>query len=231
MNAIQQACSQRGITRLCPFTQSRNLAHIFGDNNGLLSTQTLQQHDMPHNPTDPDRYDGRDNLICCSVEYPNTYYFIKVRERDRLFKDWVVLTIESSYLWHPETYFCPCNAARQCGRHTQQGINGFNSLFAQSSPGINFTRPSTHLLSAPTDIQAEVLVSDPVPLADITSIVVKSNEQAQRELCRLRLQGITINKPIYVAPDFYRRRQLSSLIQRGNRATETLHISGGHHGQ
>ena len=67
---------------------------------------------MPHNPTDPDRYDGRDDLICCSIEYPNTYYFVKVREHDHLFKDWVVLLIEPSYLWHPDTCFCPCNAAR-----------------------------------------------------------------------------------------------------------------------
>lgn len=230
MNAIQQECSQQGITRLCHFTQSRNLAHIFGDNNGLLSTQTLQQHDMPHNPTDPDRYDGRDDLICCSVEYPNTYYFIKVRERDRLFRDWVVLTIESSYLWHPETYFCPCNATRSCGAYLQTGIQGFLSLFAQSSPGISFQRPHTHLSSAPTDIQAEVLIKDPVPLNSIVSIAVQSEEQAQREICRLNLQGIVIDKPIYIVPDFFNRATLSGLIQRGNRATETLHISGGHHG-
>jgi len=231
MSPIHKECVQRGITRLCHFTQSRNLAHIFGDCDGLLSTQTLNNHDMPHNPTDHSRYDGRDDLICCSIEYPNSYYFANVRNNDRLFKDWVVLTIKPEYLWHPDTCFCPCNAARQCGRYIQQGINGFNSLFEQSSPGINFTRPSTHLLSAPTDIQAEVLVKDPVPLDDIISIVVKSEQQARRELCRLRLQRIELNTPIYVTPAFYRRRELSSLIQRGNRATETLHISGGHHGQ
>jgi hypothetical protein len=226
MNPIQQECIRRGISRLCHFTQSRNLAHIFGDCHGLLATQTLRANDMPHNPTDQSRYDGRDDLICCSIEYPNTYYFANVRNNDHLFKDWVVLTIKADYLWHPDTCFCPCNAARNCGCHIQHGINGFNSLFAQSSPGIPFNRPDAHLPPAPTDIQAEVLVRDPVPLEDMVSIVVKSEEQASRELCRLRLQGIEIDIPIYVARDFYQRRQLSSLIQSGNRATETLYIDG-----
>ncbi len=60
MNQIQQECNTRGIT--------------------------LQSYGMPHNPTDPDRYDGRDDLICCSIEYPNTNYFFKVRKHDHLFK-------------------------------------------------------------------------------------------------------------------------------------------------
>ena len=101
---------------------------------------------MPHNPTDPDRYDGRDDLICCSIEYPNTYYFAKVREQDRLFKDWVVLMIEPSYLWHPETCFCPCNAARSCGGYIRTGIEGFRSLYTLISPELD--RKSTRLNSS-----------------------------------------------------------------------------------
>ncbi|MBN2642089.1 MAG: DUF4433 domain-containing protein [Victivallales bacterium] len=231
MNPIQQECNSRCITRLCHFTQSRNLAHIFDDPFGLCSTRTLQSHDMPHNPTDPDRYDDRDDLICCSIEYPNTYYFVKVREHDHLFKDWVVLLIEPSYLWHSETCFCPCNAARSHGGYIQTGIQGFRSLYAATSPGISFSRPVGHLPAAPTDIQAEVLLKDPIPLESITGIAVQSEEQAQREICRLNLQGILINKPIYIAPDLFKRTTLSGLIQRGVRAIETLYISGDHHGR
>jgi hypothetical protein len=189
---------------------------------------------MPHNPTDPDRYDGRDDLVCCSIEYPNTYYFVKVREHDRLFKDWVVLLIDPSYLWHPETCFCPCNAARSRGGYIQTGLNGFSSLYATTSPGISFSRPAGHLPAAPTDIQAEVLLKDPIPLESIIGIAVQSEKQAQREVCRLNLQGISIDKPIYIAPDFFQRSTLlntygTGLIQRGVRATETLYRNGGHH--
>jgi hypothetical protein len=233
MNLIRQECASRGITRICHFTQSRNLAHIFDDPLGLCSTRTLQEHDLPHNPTDTERFDGRNDLICCSIEYPNTYYFIKVREREPLFKDWVVLMIDPSYLWHPETCFCPCNAARSCGGYIRTGIEGFLSLYAPISPGFTaYSRSARHLPAAPTDIQAEVLLKDPIPLDSITGIAVHTEDQAHREICRLRLQGITIDKPIYIAPEFIKRSTLQNaygtgLIQRGVRATETLYENGG----
>lgn len=230
MNPIQQECIKRGITRLCHFTQSRNLAHIFNNPDGLCSTRTLKAHDMPHNPTDHDRYDGRDDLVCCSIEYPNIYYFVKVREHDRLFKDWVVLLIDPSYLWNSETCFCPCNAARSRGEYIQTGFPAFKSLYAATSPGISFSRPARHLSAAPTDIQAEVLLKDPIPLESIIDIAVQSKEQAQREVCRLNLLGILMDKPIYIAPDFFDRTKLPSLIQRGVSATETLYNNGGCHG-
>ena len=231
MNEIQQECISRCITRLCHFTQSRNLAHIYDDPVGLCSTRTLKSLDMPHNPTDSDRFDGRDDLVCCSIEYPNTYYFVKVRDRDPLFKDWVVLLIDPSYLWYPDTCFCPCNAAKSRGGYIKTGIMGFRSLYDKTSPGITFSRPSGHLPAAPTDIQAEVLLEDPIPLDSITGIVVQSEEQAQREICRLSLQGISIDNPIYFAPDFFEQKTLSCLIQRGDRATETLFREGGRHGR
>lgn len=233
MNLIRQECASRGITRICHFTQSRNLAHIFDDPLGLCSTRTLQEHDLPHNPTDTERFDGRNDLICCSIEYPNTYYFIKVREREPLFKDWVVLMIDPSYLWHPETCFCPCNAARSCGGYIRTGIEGFLSLYAPISPGFTaYSRSARHLPAAPTDIQAEVLLKDPIPLDSITGIAVHTEDQAHREICRLSLQGITIDKPIYIAPEFFQRSTLQNaygtgLIQRGVRATETLYENGG----
>lgn len=229
MNSIRQECRNRGITRICHFTQSRNLAHIFDAPYGICSTRTLQRYDMPHNPTDPERFDGRDDLICCSIEYPNTYYFVKARDHDHLFKDWVVLLIKPDDLWHPETCFCPCNAAKSCGGYIKAGIEGFESLYAATSPGIGFSRPRNHLPAAPTDIQAEVLLKDPIPLESIIGIAVQSEEQAQREVCRLNLQGISIDKNIYIAPDFFNQKTLSRLIQEGVRAEETLYRNGGLH--
>ncbi|MDL2274621.1 DUF4433 domain-containing protein [Desulfosarcina sp. OttesenSCG-928-G10] len=230
MNLIQQKCVERGITRICHFTQSRNLAHIFDDPLGLCSTQTLQRYDMPYNPTDKSRYDGRDDLICCSIEYPNTYYFAKAREQDRLFRDWVVLMIDPSYLWRPDTYFCPCNAAKDRGVYIQPGIEGFLSLYANTSPGINFSRQHGHLPAAPTDIQAEVLLNDPIPLDSIMGIAVQTEEQAKIELYRLQLQGIIINKPVYIVPTFFERASLSQMIQRGVRVEETRYSDGGLYG-
>ena len=182
---------------------------------------------MPYNPTDHERYDGRDDLVCCSITYPNTYYFAKVRGGDRLFTDWVVFLIEPSYLWHPETRFCPCNAAKKCGAYIQSGIEGFKSLYAETSPGINFSRSSMHLLDAPTDIQAEVLLKEPILLESIIGIAVQSKEQAQREVCRLNLQGIVFDKPIYIVPDFFDRKNLSVKIHQGIRIRRTEYRNEG----
>jgi hypothetical protein len=223
-------CKRRGITRLCHFTQSRNLAHILGDCRGILSTEHLQKADLPHNPTDTDRWDGCEDLICCSLEFPNVYYFSRVRTKDRLFKDWVVLTIEPHFLWMPGTKFCPTNAATAGGAHIGEGYESFLSLFAETALGISFKRPKGHLLCAPTNVQAEVLVPGPIRLDDITTIAVADEHQARQEIFRASLQGLSINKDILVVPDFYQKRPLAIAIQGGNRVTETIFESVGDHG-
>lgn len=231
MMRIRRECNRRGITRLCHFTQSRNLAHILGDCVGILSRRRLESNDLPYNPTDPDRWDGCEHLVCCSIEYPNVYYFAKVREQDHLFKDWVVLLIKPDFLWTPGTKFCPCNAATARGAYIGEGYDAFMSLFAVEVPGVRFTRPQRHLPCVPTNIQAEVLIPDPIPLDAIIGIAVESEEQAKREICRARLQGLSIDKEILVVPDFYRRTRLARTIQRGNRVTEVVFDNGGQHGR
>lgn len=221
LNLIEQECCNRGITRLCHFTQSRNLAYILDDTGNLFSTKRLKDFDWLYNPSDHDRHDDRSDLISCSIEYPNTYYFAKAMERDHLFKDWVVLLIKPSYLWQPETCFCPFNAAKFKGEHIKEGIEGFQLLYSKNPlgtkipPGTNRERTPKHLNVAPTDAQAEVLVKDPIPLESIMGVAVRSVEQAQREICRFKLQGIKMDKPIYNAPDFFHRDKLSKLIQQG----------------
>jgi len=231
MTRIQRECQRRGITRLCHFTQSRNLAHILGDCDGILSRHRLRASDLPHNPTDPDRWDGCEDLVCCSLEYPNVYYFARVREQDHLFKDWVVLMIKPDFLWMPGTKFCPTNAATERGAYIGEGYGAFISLFADTAPGISFSRPAGHLSCAPTNIQAEVLVPDPIPIDDITAIAVADEDQARREICRASLQGLSIDKDILVVPDFYQRQRLARTIQRGNRVNEIIFDNGGDHGQ
>jgi hypothetical protein len=107
----------------------------------------------------------------------------------------------------------------------------FISLFADTAPGISFSRPTRHLLCAPTNVQAEVLVPDPIPLDSIMAIAVADEEQAKREICRATLQGLSVDKDILVVPDFYRTTRLARTIQSGNRVSEISFDSGGRHGQ
>ena len=112
MNGIRERARRRGITRLCHFTPSRNLAHIASDSNGLLASRHLQDDEAAiFNPTDKVRLDGYPGHVCCSIQYPNAWYFRKARDNERLFPDWVVLLIDVRYLWQAGTKFCPRNAA------------------------------------------------------------------------------------------------------------------------
>ncbi len=224
MNAqIHEECLLRGITRLCHFTQSRNLAHILADQYGLLSTRTLKGQAMPHSPTDPQRYDGHDDLICCSIEYPNVYYFSNARKKDILFRDWVVLLIKPDYLWQEGTCFCPRNAAALYGRLIGQGYDLFQKLYAPTTDGSGsneFPRTSLHLSCSPTDAQAEVLVREPINLNDLLAVVVESPEQAQRERRRLELQNVKRPLPFISSPTFF-STTLPYQIIKGIRVTET----------
>lgn len=228
MTTVYNDCITRGISRVCHFTQSRNLAHIFGDYRGIISRQTLEQQEMPYNPTDPSRYDGREDLICCSLEYPNTYYFSKVRERDPLFKDWVVLIIDRKLIWHTDTMFSPCNAASLSGQYIRKGFAHYQTLFNNPSVGTRqINRRPSHLLCCPTDIQAEVLIPEPIEIDDIHAIAVPSSDQAHREIKRAELQGLTIDKPFIIAPNFFSSPQtLAQFIQQGIRVQEQNYTGG-----
>lgn len=218
MNQIEMEFKNRGIKRLCHFTQSRNLAHIFGDLLGLCSTKTLKKYDMPYTPTDLDRLDGRDDLVCCSIEYPNTFYFDTARCRDKLFKDWVVLMIDPSHLSQPDTEFSPCNASAENGIYIKKGFNQFVSLFAETSQGNRqFQRQLMHLNAVPTNLQAEVLLKGPIPLQSIIGLIFESELQVKREIFRLELQGINLRKPIYIFPECFQRDGLTSLIHQGKK--------------
>jgi len=232
MSQIEDACRARGITRLCHFTQSRNLAHILGDCTGILSRRSLENMGIPFNPTDADRFDGHDDLICCTIEYPNVFNFNKVRDQDHLFKDWVVLLIDPVFLWTTGTFFCPCNAATERGRHIGEGFDSFTSMFEETVPGArgnSFSRASRHLSCCPTNVQAEVLIPDPIGLEFIKEIVVEDEEQAKRELCRAQLQGLSIDKDILVIPEFFDRNALVDVIRNGKRIRVTrFNASDGH---
>ena len=194
------------------------MAHIFGDYLGILPTKHLKENSLPHNPTDPNRYDGRDDLISCSIEYPNTYYFNTARDKEPLFEDWVVLLMKQDLIWRDKSLYCPCNAAQMRGHYIG---NTFSFLFENISLGKNISRNPNHLSCSPTDVQSELLVQGLIPLEKIHSIAVKNEEQAKREFSRMKLQKINFDKKIYIVPDFFDHPYiLAQKIQQGERPYE-----------
>ena len=214
---IAAEAAERGITRLCHFTPSRNLGHIASDPRGLLASCHLKEDEKAvFNPTDSTRLDGYPSHLCCSIQYPNAWYFRTARGNERLFRDWVVVYIKSRHLWQPGTKFCPRNAAANFGRYVGEGPAAFTALFAQSvtGSGRTYERGSNHPAFLPTDEQAEVLIPDVVAHEDIIGIAVRDETQAKREVASLNILGVAPPR-IVVVPEFYSPGRLSSLLRTG----------------
>ena len=229
MEKIRTEAIRRGITRLCHFTPSRNLGHIAQDPRGILASRHLAESEKAvFNPTDSARLDGFPGHVCCSIQYPNAWYFRKAREQERLFEDWVVLLIDPRYLWHIGTKFCPRNAAAEHGRLVGDGADAFEALFDETIEGQRtFRRGPRHLASLPTDEQAEVLIPDRVERRDVIGIVVCDEAQAKRELARLKILGHR-SPLLAIAPDFFEPYRLSRLLRMGRMPVEHEHPRGEH---
>ena len=230
MTGIRARANQRGITRLCHFTPSRNLAHIASDSRGLLASRHLQNDETPiFNPTDKARLDGYSDHVCCSIQYPNAWYFRTARDKERLFLDWVVLLIDPSYLWRADTKFCARNAAAGYGQGVRGGVTAFAALFADSVEGVHtYRRGPHHPDFLPTDEQAEVLIPDRIGSDGVGGVVVRDDAQAALETSRLRLADLPVPR-IVVVPEFFDPHALSGGLRRGRIPVESEYQRGGAH--
>jgi hypothetical protein len=227
---IREKVAMRQIGRLCHFTPSRNLLHIASDPNGILSSARLQADEKAvFNATDIARYDGFPDHVCCSIQYPNAWYFRTARNNENLFADWVVLLIKPDHLWASGTKFSDRNAAANRGAGVAEGAEAFDSMFKPQilgAGGRRFTRNAAHPSWLPTDQQAEVLIPDRVAREDILGVAVADESQAKREISRLKLLKAVI-PPLVIAPDFFRPDWLSSQLLGGSIPSETLFHPGG----
>lgn len=229
ISSIRSEARRRGITRLCHFTPSRNLGHIVRGHRGVLATHYLEQdEEAVLNPTDLDRFDGYPDHVCCSIQYPNSWYFKDARAKEQVFLDWVVLLIKPYYLWQIGSKFSPRNAAAQHGELVSEGPAAFMSMFAPTIDGAGghtFTRGPDHPSYLPTDEQAEVLIPDQVHRQDVMAVAVFDDAQAKREVAALRLQDQE-PPPMLIVPEFYRPRVLSARLRAGRVPDEREHKEG-----
>lgn len=224
---IRSEVERRMITRLCHFTPTRNLVHILTGDQGLVPRARLDADALsPFSPTDPARFDGYLGYHACTAEYPNLWYFDQAKDRDSIFRDWVLLLLKRDYIWAPGTRFCPHNAALNRGRNVGEGETAFLQMFAPSvigSGGATRQRYRLHLPCSPTDDQAEVLVPGVIPLTDVIGIVVANTESAEEHWVRMQLLGVAdLTIPFVVAPVLFDKYALRSAIVAGKRPEEVL---------
>lgn len=223
---VARECQDRGITRVCHFTQSRKLAHILSDPAGIRCVADIAEKSADTlNQNDPQRYDGRLDCINCSIEYPNFWLLRKVKERETVFRDWVVLLIDAKVLWRPGTVFAPRNAAACVGQHAG-GVIGLRALYAPSITGAygkEFRRSSKMLSCCPTDDQAEVLVPGNIARDLIHAVAVVSEDQGATEAARLGLLPDVTAVSWRVAPALF-KGGWSALVRAGKRPTEEVYV-------
>lgn len=164
---FKEIIRDREIKRLCHFTPAKNLESIL--QNGILCSEKV----LSENWIDEERFDGKTRYVCTSVQYPNVYYLNNAIQRLEIpIQNWVIIEIDP-YIIDEETLFSPSNAATKYGKYIKQGVEGFSGLFDESVPnrdGIR-NRNSNWLNNATTDIQAEVLIPEAVPVEAIKGVV------------------------------------------------------------
>ncbi|MGA5323590.1 DarT ssDNA thymidine ADP-ribosyltransferase family protein [Streptomyces seoulensis] len=222
MNEILLEAQGRGITRLCHFTKSANLAHILATGE-IRDAASLRTSVDGFRPTDVVRLDGHPDHINCSLEYPNTWYLDKASQADPHFKDWVILDLDASLLARVGVKFCPFNAARNSGGCIESGLTAFNGMFSPRVVGnAARARDASHPSWWPTDDQAEVLLPGAIPVSQVRAIIVKTEQQAELEHYRLtrHLDMGGILPPIVVAPMLFDKYGLSKSVRNGRRPVE-----------
>lgn len=223
LEQIREEAIRRGITRLCHFTPSVKMLHILV--HGILPTSRLRRdfRDIC-DPTDEARLDGLPDHVSCSIEYPNSWYLSLVQGRNSKYDDWVVALIDPAVLWKKGTKFCPRNAAAHGGKLIGEGYDAFMQLFRQEvrgARGRTYCRPVQMLPSCPTDGQAEVLVPGGIPRSAVIGAVVRSEEQARREVIRWKFVPNLLPAPVWVCPEFF-DGSWARMVRDGKRPVEKL---------
>lgn len=210
--------TKRGVTRLCHFTKLQNLTHIIMSENGILASCVICKDTK--NVNDISRYDGELDFVCCSVQYPNSWFLDKSMRNnsDLIFREWTVLCIDLDVLRNRNAKFCPCNASKSHGAYINSDMNKVESIFANTVPTFRYPRPSGMLSCCPTDGQAEILIESNIPRKYISGIIVGNEDVAKRVYSILKMYSIK-HIDIYIAPDVLTPRW-SKMIKEGRQPDE-----------
>lgn len=214
---------KRGATRLCHFTKTKSLVHILDSIEGIVASDFIKS-DIK-NQNDLSRCDGQTDYVCCSLEYPNSWYWKKAvnRDQDLVFSDWVVLVIDLSIIKQAKIKYSPCNAAKNNGYYISEDLSKFNKLFDNPlTIGQPRYRETNMLKCCPTDDQAEILIYKNIPLRYIKSIIAGNENVANNINAILKTLGKNIE--IIIAPDVC-NTNWSRLVRLGVRPTEEKYKS------
>jgi hypothetical protein len=174
--------------------------------------------------TDTQRLDGHLDCICCSIEYPNSWYFRTIKAHSTPFRDWIILCLDPCLLWERAALFSSRNAAAQYGHLLRPGWQGWSALFrpeVRGAGGRVRRRTPHHLRCCPTDDQAEVLIPGAISKSYIRTVITADAEQAHREQVRYRVLKLEANFEWRIAPALF-TPVWSTAVRQGQRPEEQL---------
>lgn len=216
--SIEDFLVERGVQHLVHFTSTFNLLGIFEQGyiyprEKLDVLKAVDRHnEIKHfSHMDNDRADGYLHYVNTSVSHANFYVLdaYKRRKSDN-FDDWCILKLDPFIAAWPGVLFSVCNAssreAKQYG--VRQGLEGLEQLFQKEVSTkkrvfkrvIGMTRDDI-----PTDLQAEVLVPNPIAKSKILSVSFESKESLEN--CRYSFQKFGIKDAVskfLVAPEDFK---------------------------
>lgn len=210
---------KRGVTRLCHFTTLKIFTHIITSSKGILSSIQLDKD--VKNMNDSIRYDGKLDYICCSIQYPNSWFLKKSKNNniDKVFREWVVIYIDLNIIKYRNSKYCPCNASKSKGAYISKDMNHIDSIYAEKISICPYPRTKKMLLCCPTDDQAEILIKSDIPRDYIIGIAVGNEEIAKQVYSILKIYQLK-NIIIYISPDILDTKW-SNLVRNGCIPKET----------
>jgi hypothetical protein len=180
----------KGIEYLIHFTPTLNLYSILEHSN-IMSRAKLESLDIDLFDTleyiqftDDIRYDDK-QYINLSLSVPNTYLLSKFKKKtleDMTIK-WCILKIDPKHIYDQETLFSVTNAASNTAKRHYKitgDLDKFKMLFSDvinitTYNGTRNIKRDNIKKKYPTDIQAEVLVKDIIPVDSIISVCFEKN--------------------------------------------------------
>lgn len=186
---MKKLLKERNIDWLLHFTRAENLPNIL--KYGLLPRCDLETKGIDVQVNDQYRYDGCEDAICLSVEFPNYKMFYRLRQEDTSV-NWVVLLLNADLICDLECAFCHDNAGSakvyNIPLDERMDERAFDKMFDELRNGP--TREKLGIESwYPTSPQAEILVFDKVPTSYFHSAFFNNNNTLN-EYIEIIPQGI-----------------------------------------
>ncbi|MDX7881755.1 DarT ssDNA thymidine ADP-ribosyltransferase family protein [Acinetobacter nosocomialis] len=164
---IKEVINRRKITSVIHFTRVENLDAIL--TNGVIPRSSLQIGSFVFN--DDIRADGKLGYSSFSISFPNHLMFYRLRNKSTNSK-WAILVFNANVLSDFPCLFYPVNAASSTvSRLPLENFKGGKALEEMFTHAKD-SRESFLLEEDPTDVQAEVMVPERVPMTYLKGCVL-----------------------------------------------------------